>query len=246
MQPRPESESRRILVVEDESDIARLLELHLLDSGFQVSLAGDGHAGMRQAFARQWDLIILDLRLPGPDGLAICRALRRDQVYVPVLMLTSKSSELDRVLGLELGADDYVTKPFSVCELLARVKAIFRRVDSLGREPGAASQMLTLGELRIDPARHEVSVNGEQVNLTAREFQLLLYFARHPGRVFSRSQLLDNVWGYGHEGYEHTVNSHINRLRAKIEQDPSSPHHIVTVWGVGYKLEARSDATHAA
>ncbi len=246
MQPRPESESRRILVVEDESDIARLLELHLQDSGFHVTLAGDGHAGMRQAFARPWDLIILDLRLPGPDGLAICRALRRDQVYVPVLMLTSKSSELDRVLGLELGADDYVTKPFSVCELLARVKAIFRRVDSLGREPGTASQMLTLGELRIDPARHEVRVNGEEVNLTAREFQLLLYFARHPGRVFSRSQLLDNVWGYGHEGYEHTVNSHINRLRAKIEQDPSSPHHIVTVWGVGYKLEARADATHAA
>lgn len=237
---------RRILVVEDEADIARLVELHLKDNDFSVSLARDGHEGMRLAFAREWDLVILDLRLPGPDGLSICRSLRREQDYVPVLMLTSKSSELDRVLGLELGADDYLTKPFSVSELVARVKAIFRRVDSLRSDNGANPEALELGNLVIQPEQREVHINGQSVSLTAREFDLLLHFARQPGRVFSRAQLLDSVWGYGHEGYEHTVNSHINRLRAKIENDPSHPEHIVTVWGVGYKLEARQKSAHAA
>lgn len=237
---------RRILVVEDEPDIAGLLALHLRDNDFEVTLAHDGHEGMRQAFARTWDLVILDIRLPGPDGLSICRALRHEQAFVPILMLTSKSSELDRVLGLELGADDYVTKPFSVSELLARVKAIFRRVDSLSRQADSRGAVLTLGDLVIDPDRREVSSDGQAVTLTAREFDLLLHFARHPGRVFSRAQLLDSVWGFGHDGYEHTVNSHINRLRAKIEPDPSHPDHIVTVWGVGYKLEPADRAAHAA
>jgi DNA-binding response OmpR family regulator len=234
---------RRILIVEDEADIAELLALHLRDLCDEVVIAADGHAGMRQAHARDWDLVVLDLRLPGPDGLSICRSLRRDRRYVPILMLTSKSSELDRVLGLELGADDYVTKPFSVSELLARVRAIFRRVDSLSREHEAPGQIVALGRLAIDAACRSVRVDDRPVELTAREFDLLLHFARHPGRVFRRSELLDSVWGYGHEGYEHTVNSHINRLRAKIEQDPSHPDWIVTVWGVGYKLDpGRSDA----
>jgi DNA-binding response OmpR family regulator len=237
---------RSILVVEDEQDIAELVALHLRDNNFAVTLAADGHEGMRQAFARSWDLVILDIRLPGPDGLTICRALRREQAFVPVLMLTSKSSELDRVLGLELGADDYVTKPFSVSELLARVKAIFRRVDSLSLASGSGGDRLSLGDINIDPERREVNVFGRPVSLTAREFDLLIHFARHPGRVFSRAQLLDFVWGYGHEGYEHTVNSHINRLRAKIESDPSHPDHIVTVWGVGYKLDASAQAVNAA
>jgi DNA-binding response OmpR family regulator len=228
---------RRILIVEDEADIAELLELHLRDLCDEVVIAADGHAGMRQAHARDWDLVVLDLRLPGPDGLSICRSLRRERRYVPILMLTSKSSELDRVLGLELGADDYVTKPFSVSELLARVRAIFRRVDSWSREHEAPGQTVALGRLAIDPACRSVRVDDRPVELTAREFDLLLHFARHPGRVFRRSELLDSVWGYGHEGYEHTVNSHINRLRAKIEQDPSHPDCIVTVWGVGYKLD---------
>jgi DNA-binding response OmpR family regulator len=240
------SEQRHILVVEDEPDIASLLALHLRDNDFHVTLAADGHEGMRQAFARSWDLVILDIRLPGPDCLTICRSLRREQAYVPILMLTSKSSELDRVLGLELGADDYVTKPFSVSELLARVKAIFRRVDSLNLQSGNQGETLALGDLQIDPERREVNVCDETVSLTAREFDLLLHFARHPGRVFSRTQLLDSVWGYGHDGYEHTVNSHINRLRAKIESDPSHPDHIVTVWGVGYKLEPDSSEANAA
>jgi DNA-binding response OmpR family regulator len=192
---------------------------------------------MRLACARPWDLVLLDLRLPGPDGLAICRALRADHNYVPILMLTSKSSELDRVLGLELGADDYVTKPFSVSELIARVKALFRRIDVVSRPAATRRETLSIGGIRIDASSREVRVGTDKVDLTAREFDLLLHFARHPGRVFSRAQLLDSVWGFGHEGYEHTVNSHINRLRGKIESDSTHPRYIVTVWGVGYKME---------
>ena len=229
---------RRILVVEDEPDIAQLIALNLRDEAFEVTIAKDGHEGMRQACARPWDMVLLDLRLPGPDGLAICRALRADQNYVPILMLTSKSSELDRVLGLELGADDYVTKPFSISELLARVKALFRRIDAVNKTAIPELQSLSIGGIRIDPATREVQVGNEKVDLTAREFDLLLHFAQHPGRVFSRAQLLDSVWGFGHEGYEHTVNSHINRLRGKIEPDNTHPRYIVTVWGVGYKIEA--------
>jgi len=229
----------KVLVIEDEFDIAQLIRLHLNDIDCEVTLARDGHEGMRQAFSQQWDLVMLDLRLPGPDGLSICRALRRDQAYTPILILTSKSSELDRVLGLELGADDYVTKPFSVAELMARVKAIFRRMETMGKRFSNESETVVLGPLSIDSAGRELSLHGQPVSLTAREFDLLMHFVRHPGQVFSRAQLLDSVWGYGHEGYEHTVNSHINRLRAKIEQDPSQPEHIVTVWGVGYKLDAR-------
>jgi DNA-binding response OmpR family regulator len=233
-------DKRAVLVIEDEWDIAQLLELHLRDADCEVVLAANGHEGMRQAFARHWDLIILDLRLPGPDGLSICQALRREQVYVPILMLTSKSSELDRVLGLELGADDYVTKPFSVSELMARVKAIFRRVESLEKRLPGGDESLTIGSLQIDTSGRQVLLDDKPVQLTAREFDLLLHFSRNPGRVFSRAQLLDSVWGYGHEGYEHTVNSHINRLRAKIEPDPSHPSLIVTVWGVGYKMDTQS------
>ena len=236
---------RKVLVIEDENDLAELLALHLRDLNCKVVLAADGHEGMRQAFARNWDLVILDLRLPGPDGLSICRALRRESRYVPILMLTSKSSELDRVLGLELGADDYVTKPFSVSELMARVKAIFRRVESLEKRFPGAADSLSLGPIRIDTSGRQVLVNDRPMPLTAREFDLLLHFARHPGQVFSRAQLLDSVWGYGHDGYEHTVNSHINRLRSKIEPDPAQPEFIVTVWGVGYKLDASLQA-HAA
>lgn len=232
---------RRILVVEDEKDISDLVALHLGDLCDELVSAYDGYEGMRLATSSNWDLIILDLRLPGPDGLEICRAIRRDRPYQPVLMLTSKSSELDRVLGLETGADDYLTKPFSVLELVARVRAIFRRIENVRQLPhnmNAASATITVGQLKIDPTRREVTLRDRQVDLTAREFDLLAFFARHPARVFRRADLLDNVWGYGHEGYEHTVNSHINRLRAKIEKDPSKPEMIVTVWGVGYKFAA--------
>lgn len=229
--------TRKILVVEDEKDIANLLALHLRDLADDVVLAADGHEGMRLACAGKWDLIILDLRLPGPDGLEICRAVRRKETYTSILMLTSKSSELDRVLGLELGADDYITKPFSVLELIARVKAIFRQVAAIENDTRFSSDCINAGPLTINAACRAVTVNDRDVDLTAREFDLLLHFATHPGRVFRRSELLDHVWGHGHEGYEHTVNSHINRLRAKIERDPADPTCIVTVWGVGYKFD---------
>jgi DNA-binding response OmpR family regulator len=237
---------RRILLVEDEQDIADLVALHLADLCDEVVVASDGHEGMRQATTQDWALIILDLRLPGPDGLEICRAVRRERAYQPILMLTSKSSELDRVLGLETGADDYLTKPFSVLELAARVRAILRRVENLQPEPVKKDKnAITAGPIEIDPSRRHVTLDGEAVDLTAREFDLLEYFARHPGRVFRRAELLDRVWGYGHEGYEHTVNSHINRLRAKIEGDPAHPEVIVTVWGVGYKFSEQAAAQHA-
>lgn len=239
-------EKRRILIVEDERDIARLLALHLGDANFDVGFAADGHEGLRLAFNGKWDLIILDIRLPGPDGLTICRALRREVAYVPILMLTSKSSELDRVLGLELGADDYVTKPFSVSELVARVKAIFRRIESVEKRFPGGAEYLYIGDLTIDTMGRKVTRGNENLALTAREFDLLLHFARHPGQVFSRAQLLDSVWGYGHEGYEHTVNSHINRLRSKIENDPAQPEFIVTVWGVGYKFDGSSSPSGQA
>jgi len=231
--------ARRILLVEDEQDIADIVALHLGDLCDEIVVARDGHEGMRYATTHDWALIVLDLRLPGPDGLEICRAVRRNRAYQPILMLTSKSSELDRVLGLETGADDYLVKPFSVLELIARVRAIFRRVDNLQQAApvnGTGSDTIKAGLINIDPARRNVTLDGKLIELTAREFDLLAHFARHPGRVFRRAELLDQVWGYGHEGYEHTVNSHINRLRSKIEGDPSHPEIIVTVWGVGYKF----------
>jgi len=228
--------SHRILVVEDHRDIADLVGLHLRDAGMEVDVARDGESGLAQATDSPYDLVVLDLMLPGLDGLELCRRLRARDDYTPVLMLTAKSSELDRVAGLDLGADDYLTKPFSIRELVARVKAILRRVDALGGGEAVADEVVHAGALVIDPARRSVNLEGERVDLTAREFDLLWHFARNPGRVFSRSQLLDHVWGYGHDGYEHTVNSHINRLRAKIETDPAHPRYILTVWGVGYKF----------
>lgn len=229
--------SRRILVVEDNKDLAKLLDLHLRDLSCDVELAFDGDAGFAKVKSKDYDLIILDLMLPGLDGLEICRRIRTLSAYTPILMLTSKSTELDRVLGLEMGADDYVSKPFSIRELMARVKAIFRRVDELKSDQQAGKQaVIRAGDLVIDPERRMLSLKGEMIDLTAKEFDLLFHFARHPGRVRTRSQLLDEVWGYGHDGYEHTVNSHINRLRAKIEKKPAQPRYILTVWGVGYKF----------
>ncbi len=226
------------LIVEDNSDIAHLVRLHLQDIGCEVDVAGNGEEGMRRFRARSYDLVILDIMLPGVDGLNVCRTLRTGADYVPILMLTAKSSEVDRVVGLEMGADDYVSKPLSVPELLARVKALFRRTDALKEQAssGSVAETLRQGDLTIDVGKRRVNLGGREVTLTAREFDLLLHFARQPGRVFTRTQLLDRVWGYSHEGYEHTVNSHINRLRAKIESDPAKPRYILTVWGVGYKI----------
>ncbi|OQW30073.1 MAG: DNA-binding response regulator [Nitrospira sp. SG-bin1] len=228
---------RTILVIEDDRDIARLLELHLQDGGYTVHIVRDGVTGCTHALSNTYDLIILDLMLPGMDGLDICHALRAKPNYTPVLMLTAKSTELDRVLGLEVGADDYLTKPFSIRELLARVKALFRRMEVL-RTPveSARQKLIRAGDLVIDTEKRKVTLSGRTIDLTVKEFDLLLLFARQPGRVYTRSQLLDLVWGYAHAGYEHTVNSHINRLRAKIESDTSRPRYILTVWGIGYSF----------
>jgi DNA-binding response OmpR family regulator len=228
---------RSILVVEDDLDIAQLVQLHLKELNCTVNLALDGVAGLAEADSKRYDLIILDLMLPGMDGLEVCRRLRSKTNYTPILMLTSKSTELDRVLGLEMGADDYLTKPFSIMELVARVKAIFRRVDGLSStNQQNMLKPIAAGDLAIDPDKRTVTLQGADVELTAKEFDLLFYFAQNPGRVYSRAQLLDQVWGYTHSGYEHTVNSHINRLRAKIEKNPNQPEFIQTVWGVGYKF----------
>jgi DNA-binding response OmpR family regulator len=228
---------KKILIIEDNEDMAQLLALHLRDLQHNVELCFDGDSGLQKAKVTQYDLVVLDLMLPGCDGLSICRAIRAKPAYMPILMLTAKDSELDRVLGLETGADDYVTKPFSITEVLARVKAIFRRTDALNSdEKNETFNIIQHGLLVICPDKHTVTVDDQDIELTAREFDLLLFFSRHPGRVFSRGELLDKVWGYGHDGYEHTVNSHINRLRVKIEDNPKRPQYIQTIWGVGYKF----------
>ncbi|MCP4994768.1 MAG: response regulator transcription factor, partial [Gammaproteobacteria bacterium] len=186
---------------------------------------------------KSYDLIVLDLMLPGMDGLTVCQELRKRAGYIPILMLTAKSSELDRVVGLEMGADDYLIKPFSILELQARIKALLRRVEALAKPAIVQPQAdrLVRNGLTIDVAKRQVMLDKSVIELTAKEFDLLLHFARHPGQVFNRVQLLDQVWGYNHEGYEHTVNSHINRLRAKIEQDTANPKLILTSWGAGYQ-----------
>ena len=228
---------RNVLVIEDQQEIAHLVRLHLQDLPCNVELAFDGCTGLAAAEQKPYDLVVLDLMLPGIDGLEICRKLRSRPPYTPIMMVTAKAAELDRVLGLELGADDYLTKPFSIRELVARVKALFRRIEQLESTTGVHDEeTVRFGALHADAAKREVRVAGAEVSLTSKEFDLLLHFLRNPGRVYTRVQLLDAVWGYGYEGYEHNVNCHINRLRAKIEKDPAAPQFILTVRGVGYRL----------
>jgi len=226
-----------ILIIEDDSDLAELVALHLGGLGFEVTVRADGRAGLEEALTRRYDLVVLDVMLPGLDGFGVCRRLRAEDPRVAILMLTAKAEEGDRVLGLELGADDYLTKPFSLRELVARVKAILRRIEVDGEAHRLEeASPISLGGLAIDPGKRRVQVNGETVELTAKEFDLLWLFAQNPGHAYSRQELLDLVWGCQFEGYSHTVNSHINRIRGKIEPDPSSPRYIRTVWGVGYRF----------
>lgn len=231
-----ETMSRNVLVVEDDNDIAQLIGLQLRSLDCDVTLSNDGRAGLAQALANAYDLVILDLMLPGIDGLEVCRRIRAERCNVPILMLTARSTELDRVLGLEMGADDYLTKPFSVLELVARIRAIFRRVEMERVPPAGAATIVKCDALCINVEQREVTIDGKGIALTAKEFDLLLHFAQNPGRVYTRGQLLEKIWGCGHAGYEHTVNSHINRLRGKIEADANSPVYIQTVWGVGYRF----------
>lgn len=230
--------SRQVLVIEDDPDIAALISMHLVDNGFGVQVENRGDTGLSAFNQGGFDLVVLDLMLPGIDGLSLCREMRAGDSYIPILMLTAKSTELDRVLGLEMGADDYLTKPFSLPELIARVKALLRRVSALSIRQAASTPVAIIEKhgLTIDAEKRLVWVEGQAVELTAREFDLLYHLASEPGKVYSRIQLLDQVWGYSYEGYEHTVNSHINRLRAKIETDPANPVYVQTVWGVGYKF----------
>jgi len=227
----------QILVIEDDPDINKLVSMNLSDMGYQVESCDVGSQGLQMAMSGEFDLIVLDVMLPEMDGLEICRRLRSSNNFIPILMLTARDSEADRVVGLEMGADDYLTKPFSVRELQARVKAMLRRVEMLTKtNPAETKSSLVFGELEIQVNKRQVHLGSELIELTSTEFDLLLYMAKQPGLVFSRSQLLDKVWGYQHAGYEHTVNSHINRLRTKLEKDASKPEYVLTVWGVGYKF----------
>ncbi len=233
----------QILVAEDQPDIRALLAMNLQQAGYEVMAVADGVAALASQNELASDLLILDLMMPGMDGLEVCKALRARGRSTPILMLTAKSTELDRVLGLELGADDYLTKPFSLAELLARVKALLRRAEMLraaqagsGASGQASASMLRNGDLEILPVKRQVRFRQKLLDFTALEFDLLLYFAQHPGHVFSRGQLLNAVWGYTHDGYEHTVTTHINRLRGKLEADPMRPQLILTVRGAGYKM----------
>ncbi len=234
-----------LLVAEDQPDIRDLLVMNLRQAGYEVTAVGDGIAALASQNETASDLLILDLMMPGMDGLEVCKSLRSRGRHTPILMLTAKSTELDRVLGLELGADDYLTKPFSLAELLARVKALLRRADLLRAAQASGSSHaggltttapLRNGDLEILAAKRQVRVRQQVVDFTALEFDLLLHFAQHPGHVFSRNQLLNAVWGTTHDGYEHTVTTHINRLRAKLEAEPLRPQMILTVRGAGYKM----------
>jgi DNA-binding response OmpR family regulator len=230
--------NKKILVIEDDNDINQLITMNLRDLHYDVESCADGARGFQLASSGNFDLILLDVMLPGMDGLEICLKLRSAENYTPILMLTAKDSEADRVVGLEMGADDYLTKPFSVRELQARVKAMLRRVSIMTQTNSqSANDIMTFGELEIQVNKRQVKLKGQGIDLTSTEFDLLFYLASQPGLVFNRVQLLDKVWGYQHAGYEHTVNSHINRLRTKLELDPSNPEYVLTVWGVGYKFK---------
>ncbi len=231
------SDKPKILLVEDDKDINQLIYLNLEALDYAVTSVADGAEGFALAKAQPFDLIVLDIMLPGLDGLTVCKRLRQENIFTPILMLTAKNTEADRVIGLEVGADDYLTKPFSILELRARVKAMLRRVQfNHNAHAASADECDTFGELVIDRNKRTVHLADTAVRLTAKEFDLLLYLASSPGRVYSRNDLLDAVWGYKHSGYEHTVNSHINRLRSKLEKDPANPIYVLTVWGVGYKF----------
>ncbi len=235
---------KKVLVIEDDKAISDLIEIHLLDLDFEVSKCYDGQSGLIKANYEQFDLIILDLMLPKLNGLEICKEIRKKENYTPILILTAKSEEFDKVLGLEFGADDYLTKPFSIRELIARVKAIFRRIQAL-KKNNLDDEDLVLGDLFIEISKRKVTLAGERIELTPKEFDLLHLLAAHPGKTYTREQLLNLLWGYQYNGYEHTVNSHINRLRSKIETDVSKPKYIITSWGVGYRFNEEENLKEA-
>ena len=234
---------KKVLLIEDDIHIKELLEIHLEDLGCQLMSFTNGKVGYNAGISEKFDMIILDIMLPEKDGLEICRDLRANKITTPILMLTARSEEIDKIIGLETGADDYLTKPFSVREFIARVKAIFRRVDML-KEGNKETLIIKHNGLIVDQSKRKVTINDERIELTPKEFDILYLLASNPGKSYSRDQLLSKVWGYEFEGYEHTVNSHINRLRAKVELDISNPTFILTTWGVGYRFNDDLPVNH--
>lgn len=227
---------KKVLVVEDDPNISQLIQIHLKDLGYEINVRNNGREGFEEANSNSYDLIILDIMLPEMDGIAICQRLRALDNFTPILMITAKSEEIDKVIGLESGADDYITKPFKIREFIARVKAIMRRQDQFALLAEKDVKQLRYNSLEIDEKKRKVLLDQKRLELTPKEFDLLLLMARNPGRSYSRGELLELIWGYDFSGYEHTVNAHINRLRAKVEQDPNNPNFILTTWGVGYRF----------
>lgn len=225
-----------ILIVEDDTDLSELIKIQLTDNDYEIEQAFNGKIALNKALENKYSLIILDVMLPEVDGFEICKSIRKENHQIPILMLTAKAEEADKIMGLEFGADDYLTKPFSIKELIARVKALLRRASATETEDSSKLDQMDFGDLVIYPKKRSVQLQDELIELTSKEFDLLLLFANNPGRAYSRQELLDVVWGYQYSGYSHTVNSHINRLRSKIEKNPSEPKYITTVWGMGYKF----------
>jgi len=226
-----------LLVVEDDENISSAISEYFSRAGYNVKTVEDGLMGVKTALDETPDAVVLDIMLPKMDGLAVCRELREKANHLPILMLTAKDDVVDKVLGLEMGADDYITKPFSLRELEARIKSVLRRTKTPANLDGVKDEApISRGNLRIDPARREVTIGERQVDLTPKEFDLLRLFATNPGRVFPRKYLLEKIWDYSYEGYDRTIDSHINRLRAKIEDNPENPQMVLTVWGIGYKF----------
>lgn len=233
---------KKVLIIEDDKDIVDLLKIHLTDLACEVDASYDGLEGEQKALKGKYDLIILDVMLPGKDGNAIAQKLRAFENFTPILMLTARTEEIDKVLGLESGADDYLTKPFGIREFIARVKAIFRRQEHSNLQKTSPNTgFFQAGELKIDMEKRKVMLGEKRIDLTPKEFDLLVLLSSHPGRSYSRDQLLNDVWGYEFSGYEHTVNSHINRLRSKIEPDLTHPKFILTTWGVGYRFNDENE-----
>ncbi len=232
----------KVLIIEDDKDLADLISIHLADLEFESDHACDGREGLLKALNNSYKLIILDIRLPGLDGFEICKKIRLEKNSTPLLMVTSKSEEIDKILGLEIGADDYITKPFSIRELIARIKAVLRRSEISNRKEDVnEDRAITYENFHIDVGKRIVEVHGKRHELSPKEFDLLVLLASNPGKTYTRLQLLNSVWGFNFEGFDHTVNSHINRLRSKIERDMNQPEFILTTWGVGYKFKEISE-----
>tara|TARA_R110002020_G_scaffold455041_1_gene671047 strand:+ start:1444 stop:2142 length:699 start_codon:yes stop_codon:yes gene_type:complete len=227
---------KKVLIVEDDPNISQLIQIHLKDLDYEIKVKNNGREGFESANTNPYDLIILDIMLPEMDGIAICQRLRALDNFTPILMITAKSEEIDKVIGLESGADDYITKPFKIREFIARVKAIMRRQDQFAMLAANEVKLIKFESLEIDEKKRKVLLLQKRVDLTPKEFDLLVLMAKNPGRSYSRGELLELIWGYDFSGYEHTVNAHINRLRAKIEEDPNNPAYILTTWGVGYRF----------